>query len=99
MGRIFNLFVKLLTPLRFQDTQCGFKAFRRNAAEKIFSQVELNGFTFDVEVLLLARKYGFKTEEIPVTWVNNRRSQVKPFSDSLNMFRELINIRKLYQER
>jgi len=98
MGRIFNLFVKLSTPLRYEDTQCGFKAFRRHAAEKIFSHAKLNGFTFDVEALLLARKYGFETEEIPVTWVNSRRSQVRPFSDSLNMFRALINIRKRYQQ-
>jgi len=98
MGRVFNLVVKCMTPLRFQDTQCGFKAFRREAAQKIFPRAKQNGFAFDVEILLLAQKFGLPAEEIPVTWVNNRRSQVRPFADSFRMFRELLEIRKIAKQ-
>ena len=97
MGKVFNCFVRLLTPIRFRDTQCGFKMFRRDAAEKIFAETRQSGFTFDVEVLLLARKFGFQTMEIPVTWINNRRSKVNPVSDSWAMFRDLWRLRKSWQ--
>ena len=94
MGRVFNLFVRLLTPLRFHDTQCGFKAFRREAAKRIFSELKTTGFAFDVEALILAGKFGYKTKEVPVTWVNNARSQVRPVADSLRMIKELLNIKR-----
>ena len=95
MGRIFNWFVKRLTPLRFQDTQCGFKGFTREAARKIFSCATKNGFAFDVEILLLARNFAFKVKEVPVTWVNNSKSKVRPITDSARMFRELLEVRNI----
>jgi glycosyltransferase involved in cell wall biosynthesis len=68
MGRIFNLAVRLTTGLGFADTQCGFKLFRRDAAHKIFSRQLLERFGFDVEVLYLAKKFGFRVIEVPVRW-------------------------------
>jgi glycosyltransferase involved in cell wall biosynthesis len=68
MGRIFNLAVRLTTGLGFADTQCGFKLFRREAAHKIFSRQLLERFGFDVEVLYLAKKLGFRVTEVPVRW-------------------------------
>ena len=68
MGRIFNLAVRLSTGLPFSDTQCGFKLFRREAAHKIFSRQLLERFGFDVEILYLAKKFGFRVTEVPVRW-------------------------------
>lgn len=68
MGRIFNLAVRLTTGLPFSDTQCGFKLFRREAAHKIFSRQLLERFGFDVEILYLAKKLGFRVVEVPVRW-------------------------------
>jgi glycosyltransferase involved in cell wall biosynthesis len=68
MGRVFNLAVRLTTGLPFADTQCGFKLFRREAAQKVFTRQLLERFGFDVEVLYLAKKFGFRTVEVPVRW-------------------------------
>jgi glycosyltransferase involved in cell wall biosynthesis len=68
MGRIFNLAVRFTTGLPFADTQCGFKLFRREAAQKIFSRQLLERFGFDVEILYLAKKFGFRAVEVPVRW-------------------------------
>jgi dolichyl-phosphate beta-glucosyltransferase len=68
MGRIFNLAVRLSTGLPYADTQCGFKLFRRDAAHKIFSRQLLERFGFDVEILYLAKKFGFRVTEVPVRW-------------------------------
>jgi glycosyltransferase involved in cell wall biosynthesis len=68
MGRIFNLAVRFTTGLSFADTQCGFKLFRREAAHKIFSRQLLERFGFDVEILYLAKKFGFRVKEVPVHW-------------------------------
>ena len=68
LGRVFNLAVRLTTGLRFADTQCGFKLFRREAARKIFSRQLIERFGFDVEILFLAKKLGFRVIEVPVRW-------------------------------
>ena len=67
-GRVFNLFVRLVTGLPFSDTQCGFKLFRSCAARKIFARQSLDGFGFDVEVLFIARRLGYSIAEVPVRW-------------------------------
>lgn len=95
MGRIFNLFVQLLAGEGITDTQCGFKAFRREACEEIFSRQTLNGFAFDVEVLMLARLLGYKVDVLPVKWVNDEDSKVNIVRDSLKMLRDLIKTRWL----
>lgn len=67
-GRTFNLCMRLVTGLPFKDTQCGFKAFRRDAARDVFSRVRIDRFGFDVEALYLARKLGYPTREVAVVW-------------------------------
>lgn len=93
MGRMFNLIVRILLIGNIKDTQCGFKLFSDEAAEKIFKIQKLSGFSFDVEVLFLARKFGFKIKEVPVRWINSPASKVSPIKDSLKMFFDLIKIR------
>jgi dolichyl-phosphate beta-glucosyltransferase len=68
MGRLFNLVMRLITGLPFQDTQCGFKLFKTAAAREIFRRQLLDGFGFDVEVLFIARELGYRVIEAPVKW-------------------------------
>jgi dolichyl-phosphate beta-glucosyltransferase len=68
MGRIFNLAMRLITGLPYQDTQCGFKLFEARAAREIFDRQRLEGFGFDVEVLYIARRLGSRAVEVPVRW-------------------------------
>ncbi len=68
MGRVFNALMRLETGLPFRDTQCGFKLFQTQAAREIFSRQRLDGFGFDVEVLFIARRLGYRTLEVPVRW-------------------------------
>ena len=75
-GRIFNVIMRIATGLPFRDTQCGFKLFRKDAAEVIFSRQLLEGFGFDVEDLLIARIHGFEVVEVPVRWDNVEGTKV-----------------------
>jgi dolichyl-phosphate beta-glucosyltransferase len=68
MGRVFNLVMRVVTGLHFSDTQCGFKLFETGAAQEIFRRQLLDGFGFDVEVLFIAKRLGFRTLEVPVRW-------------------------------
>jgi glycosyltransferase involved in cell wall biosynthesis len=92
-GRTFNLLMRALTGLKFKDTQCGFKAYRREAAQSIFRQQQLQGFGFDVEILYLAKTQGLRTDEVPVVWNHAEGSRVHVFRDSLRMLVELLKIR------
>jgi dolichyl-phosphate beta-glucosyltransferase len=93
MGKTFNLLVRTLVIEGFKDTQCGFKLFRGDVARKLFSKSLISGFSFDVEILFLAEKEGFRIKEVPVKWLNSPHSRVRIFSDSLKMFIELFKIR------
>lgn len=93
MGRTFNLFVRLLVLRGFVDTQCGFKAFTREAALSIFARQRLSGFSFDVEILFIAGKLGYKITEVPIVWINSPSSRVHPIWDSVRMLVELMRIR------
>ena len=68
MGRLFNVLMRIETGLPFRDTQCGFKLFETRAAGEIFRRQRLDGFGFDVEVLYIARRLGYRTLEVPVEW-------------------------------
>ncbi|MBN1440804.1 MAG: glycosyltransferase family 2 protein [Anaerolineales bacterium] len=92
-GRVFSLAVKLLVMRGFEDTQCGFKCFRDSAAEDLFSRQRFNGWSFDVEVLYLARRRGMRICEVPISWYYQSDSRIRLFSDSLRMFLDLIRIR------
>jgi dolichyl-phosphate beta-glucosyltransferase len=93
MGRIFNVLVRILVLGGIKDTQCGFKLFTREAALSIFPKQRLSGFAFDVEVLLLARKAGYKIKEVPVRWINSPSTKVSAFRDSIRMFVDLVKLR------
>lgn len=93
MGRAFNLIVQTLLVGGIRDTQCGFKMFSARAAEKIFPLQTLAGFSFDVELLVLARKHGFKIAEVPVRWINSPASKVSAWRDSTRMFADLIRLK------
>jgi len=93
MGKIFGFLVRRLALPGVRDSQCGFKGFRRDAAMKLFSLQRLDGFAFDVEILFIARKLGFRLEEIPVRWVDSPKSKVNPIIDSMKMLIELFRIR------
>jgi glycosyltransferase involved in cell wall biosynthesis len=92
-GRVFNLLVRVATGLPFWDTQCGFKAFRLDACRPILEAARINGFAFDVELLLLAQRAGLRIREIPVRWNHAEGSKVSFFRDSLRMLREVITLR------
>ena len=91
-GRFFNLVMRVVTGLPFLDTQCGFKLFRREAAQEIFSRVRIDGFGFDVEALFIARKRGFKTVEVPVRWNDVAGSKVGTLS-GLSAFLDPLRVR------
>ena len=93
MGRIFNLFVKMLLYRDFKDTQCGFKAFAKKAAQEIFKRQTIERFSFDAEILAIARVQHFRIQQVPVVWVNSAHSRVSPFSDAFQMFMDLFKIK------
>jgi dolichyl-phosphate beta-glucosyltransferase len=97
MGKVFNLLVQAIAIPGIKDTQCGFKGFRAAAAEAIFSRTKIDGFSFDVEALFLARRLGYSIKEMPVEWHNDDRSTLNPISDSVKMIRELLKIRALHR--
>jgi glycosyltransferase involved in cell wall biosynthesis len=92
-GRVFNLLVRVATGLPFWDTQCGFKAFGLDVCRPILKAARINGFAFDVELLLLAQRAGLRIREIPVRWNHAEGSKVSFFRDSLRMLREVITLR------
>lgn len=91
-GRFFNLAMKLITGLPFADTQCGFKLYRADAAEAIFSRQILDGFSFDVEAVYIARRLSFSVIEVPVRWANAAGSKVTAAATA-RAFADLFRIR------
>ena len=89
-GRLFNIALRLTGSTRFTDTQCGFKAFHREAARAIFPLVEQNGFGFDVEAIELAEVLGFRILELPVDWADAAGSKVRPLRDGLGSLAEAV---------
>jgi len=92
-GRIFNLLLRIITWMPYQDTQCGFKAFRRELSLPVFRLQRIERFGFDPEVLYIARKHGLRLQEIPVVWNHYEGSTLSYFSDSVKMFTDLVMIR------
>ncbi|MDQ6693620.1 MAG: glycosyltransferase family 2 protein [Chloroflexota bacterium] len=115
MGRVFNTFVRLVALPQFNDTQCGFKAFRREASDTLFRSLHLYGDNaadvkgamvtgFDVEVLYLAQKWGYKTKEVPVKWYYSKGTNVNPLRDTFRMLQDIAKVRRndlrgLYRKR
>jgi len=93
-GRIFNLLMRAVTGLPFADTQCGFKLFERNAVQQVFRRQRIERWGFDAEVLFIAQKFGYKIVEVPVRWSHSEGTKVSMFGDSVNMFLDLLRIRR-----
>ena len=93
MGKLFNKVVKVLVIDDFSDTQCGFKMFSGDIARGLFKEARINRFAYDVEILALAKKKGYRILEMPIRWINSPESKVNPIADSLNMIVDLLKIR------
>ena len=93
MGKIFPLLVNLIVLRGFKDTQCGFKLFKKNVAKKVVSLQTFNRFCFDVEILFIAKKLGYKIKEAPVIWIDKEGSKINPLKDGFFMFIDLFKIR------
>ncbi|HSB10349.1 MAG TPA: dolichyl-phosphate beta-glucosyltransferase [Blastocatellia bacterium] len=92
-GRVFNLLMKTITGLKFKDTQCGFKAFRRQRTLPVFKLQSIERFGFDPEILYIAQKRGLRLLEIPVVWNDSEGSTLNYASDSIRMVLDLLRIR------
>jgi glycosyltransferase involved in cell wall biosynthesis len=104
MGRTFNLIVQIVALRGIKDTQCGFKVFTREAAHNLFQRVKLYGdqaeivkgaavTAFDVEILYLARRYGYRISEVPVLWNYGEETKVDPLRDSWRNLRDVLRVR------
>ncbi len=94
MGRVFNFIVRVLAIPKIQDTQCGFKVFRREAARDVFALQTIDGWGFDVEVLFIALQHHYKLIEVPITWYYRPQSRISPLKDSINMVLEVLKVRR-----
>jgi dolichyl-phosphate beta-glucosyltransferase len=94
IGRVFNAIVRWMALPGLQDTQCGFKCIRGDIADEIFPLQTLEGMSFDVEVLYIARRKGYPIQEVPIDWYFDADSRVRLVQDSLRMFWDLITIRR-----
>lgn len=99
LGKAFNGLVRAFVIRGYPDTQCGFKAFRREAAREIFSRLRTEGFGFDVEVLVLCRELGFRVAQVPVVWSDARPSRLRLFGGSWGMLKDLWRIRRDVRRR
>jgi dolichyl-phosphate beta-glucosyltransferase len=98
MGKVFNRIACLFAFRGIRDSQCGFKGFRKEAARKLFGMQKLDGFSFDVEILFLAQKHGYRILELPVIWRNSVQSRVQVLSDPFVMFLDVLKIRRLHSK-
>jgi hypothetical protein len=92
-GRCFNWITRTVMGLPFKDTQCGFKAFRRSAAQVIFRLQTIERWGFDPEILFIAQKLGYEIREVPVTWGHDERTRLSYLRDGLKMLEEMAIIR------
>ncbi len=93
MGKIFNKIISLIVFTGFKDTQCGFKCFKRDVVDNVFRKQRIEGFAFDVEILLIARRQGFRIKEVPVRWLNSPYSKFHIIKDSLHMLYDLFRMK------
>ncbi len=92
-GRLFNLALRITLGLKFKDTQCGFKAFTRRAAQTVFPLQTIERWGFDPELIYLAQKFGFRVEEVPVAWAHREGTRINPLRDGIRMLGEMLQIR------
>jgi glycosyltransferase involved in cell wall biosynthesis len=93
-GRVFNLVIRIILGLRQKDTQCGFKAFTRAAAQTLFPLQQIDRWGFDPELLFIAKKFQMKIAEIGVEWAHDDRSKINPLRDGFRIVNDAIQVRK-----
>jgi hypothetical protein len=92
-GRLINGMIRLLALPDLQDTQCGFKCLRDTVAQDLFGSLSLTGWSFDVELLFLARLRGYRIVEVPIPWYFNTDSKINPLKDSVKMGLDILKMR------
>jgi dolichyl-phosphate beta-glucosyltransferase len=97
-GKLFGLMVRALALPGIRDSQCGFKFFRREAAQEIFSRVQLERWAFDVEVLYIARRLGYRTAEVPIRWINDPNTKVRLLVDGPRMVRDIMTVKRRHRD-
>ena len=93
-GRLINLIIRLLILPGLQDTQCGFKCFRADVADDLFKRQTLMGWSFDIELLFIARQHGYRIIEIPIDWYYRSESKVNAPRDAMRMIRDIFQIHR-----
>lgn len=92
-GRAFNLVLRVVLGLSYADTQCGFKAFKRSAAQRIFACQKIERWGFDAELLFLAKRFDFRVAEVPVAWAHSTGTRMSYFRDGIRMVWEMFKVR------
>jgi dolichyl-phosphate beta-glucosyltransferase len=93
MGKTFNKIIRVILNLNYHDTQCGFKCFKRDAALEVFQSSKVCRFSFDVELLFIAKKQDIRVKEVPVRWYNSPESKLKIVRDSSKMLWDILKLR------
>jgi dolichyl-phosphate beta-glucosyltransferase len=99
MGRTFNLLVRSAGVRGIRDTQCGFKLLDGEAARRLAAELTVDRFAYDVELVFVARRHGYRVVEVGVRWADSPASRVHPVWDSLSMMRDLARIRWRHRGR
>lgn len=97
LGKLFNRFLQILVIRGLQDTQCGFKCFRRDVVEPIFTHQTIDGWAFDVEILFIARQLGYRITEVPVRWLNSEVTKVDTLADGMRMVWDALRVRGIHR--
>ena len=92
-SRFLNLIIRIILLPDIKDTQCGFKLFPQRAVEEIFPKIRLTRFSFDLEVLALAKEFGYRIKEVPIEWKDSPHSTVDPVKDGLKLLRDAIRVK------
>ena len=90
---MFNTLIRVLALPTLNDTQCGFKCFKGEIAERLFSEMTITGWSFDVEILYLAQRRGYRIQEVPIPWYFNPESHISVARDSTQMALDIFKIR------
>lgn len=92
-GRVMNLVIRMFAVRGIKDTQCGFKLFEHDAAKEIFKRMTFERFSFDIEILAIARRHKYKIKEVGIVWYDDPHSTVSPIKDGLKMIRDAWRVR------
>ena len=98
-SKCYMIVLRVVAGFKMSDSQCGFKVYTNDAAKKIFSEIETDGFAFDIEAIMTANSMGMSIGEMPVKIINHRESKINVLSDSIKMFRDLLRIKKRVKQR